>query len=413
MSNLFRTEVVNKKARAVDGNILLSTPLSLTITTFVFCIFVITSLTLAFQLTYSQKQTLAGNISISPDNVSISPSYEGTISTLNVKNGDRVDVGDVIAIVRQEKSTGTGENITLRTINTLRNNIQNIKGSFDAQRSELLVSTKQLNEEIELIQLKQESQRNTIALFERQLELEKKGFLRAKSSFTSNHISKQEFNQAEKALIIAERQLEKERALLIDFQQRTVDINSKLSQLTFNQKKLEFDTKSQISSINERIETLQFQYEQSLTASTKGTIQGLTKTKGEYIGNNQTLVTIAPDNSVIYVDLFAPTSLSSPVNVGDEVKVYVAAFPYQEYGFLTGSVALIDPQIIMPNNAQHQTSINTPSYRIRLTLSSLDTSQGHTLSLKSGMAVNSDLITKKQTVISWLLEPLKNIKEKY
>ncbi len=413
MSNLFREEVVNKNNRKVDGNIMLSIPIPLSVTTIIFIAFVIITLTLTFQLTYTQKQKLQGSVRISPDNVTVSPLYDGVLKELHVQNGNAVKRGDILAVVQQEKVSQSGDNVTLRSITSLQENIKNISGSYKAKEQEFSSNISKLNSEITLNSRKQNSQKKRVALAERQLDIEKASFSRAQKSFEAQHISEQDFNRAEQSLINAERQLEQERLSLVDLQQREVSMNAQLGQIGLSKVRLKYDTKTQISDIEERIASLEYQYEQSLIASTDGIIEGLTSTVGEKVINKQVLLTITPRDSVAYVDLFAPTSLSTSVSVGDEVKVYVAAYPYQEYGFLTAKVSLIDPYVFMPNNTEQNISISQPSYRIRLELLSMMTSQERKLTLRSGMAVNSDLITEKQTVISWVLEPLNNIKEKY
>lgn len=413
MSSLFRKEVLDKKRGNIEGNILLSVPLSLTLTVSGFIVFVLLAFFMAFNFEYAEKRTLTGQVRMSPDQAKVSSDQKGNISSLYVENKDKVSKGDVLALIRYEQTNEKGEDVSLKSIALLESSLSSSKQKNETDKKEVSLRIAALENEKTLTVDKIASQDRKLVLVNRQRWLESQSLNRFKKAYEAKSISKVDFDNYKKAFVRVEREVEQEKAAMIALKQRQYDIDSQIAQLTLQNEKLDLQIQKESRDIEERISNIRYGYESSLVAPISGSISGLIKFQGEVLLKNQTLLTLIPDNADLYVDLLSPSSLSSVISLGDEVKVYVSAYPYQENGFITANVSAINPSIIMPNDTNHNMQVREPSYLISLKLTNMTTSVGKELELRSGMAVSADVITRKQKVIDWIFKPLNNIKEKY
>ena len=129
---------------------------------------------------------------------------------------------------------------------------------------------------------------------------------------------------------------------------------------------------------------------------------------GDGVQPGQALLDIVPPGSVLQGRLLVPSAAMGFVEPGQEVRVYLDAFPYERHGAQSGRVRSV--------SATAQTQGDTPMGQLQVGAHyrvDVEFPNGFTLSptqakaLRPGMTVTADLVRDYGTLIDWIMEPLR------
>ncbi len=164
-----------------------------------------------------------------------------------------------------------------------------------------------------------------------------------------------------------------------------------------------------------------------LRAPVDGQVQSLSvNTLGGVVMPGQVIVTIVPDNMPLMIEAALSNEDAGFVHVGQHVDIKVDAFPYQQYGSLSGEVTWISPDAelrapagIDPATASKGMDMSAlplkGSLVYRLHIKPHSTAlmrNGLSHPVIAGMSVQADIVTDRRRVIDFLLGPIiKNLDE--
>jgi multidrug efflux pump subunit AcrA (membrane-fusion protein) len=144
-----------------------------------------------------------------------------------------------------------------------------------------------------------------------------------------------------------------------------------------------------------------------VVASTDGQVVAVNGRVGEAANPNAPLVSIAPKDSPLEAQILLPTRAAGFVSTGQNVRLMVDAFPFQQYGVIQGEIREISRTALKPGEMTAPIEFKEAVYRVNVTLSAdAITAYGISRPLQSGMTLKADVITDKRTFMSWLLDPL-------
>lgn len=115
----------------------------------------------------------------------------------------------------------------------------------------------------------------------------------------------------------------------------------------------------------------------------------------DLVQSGQTVATVVPDTDGAYkLTMYLSSADISETEIGQNVRLRFAAYPYQEYGELSGTVKSISTDV--------RSSDNGASYYVAEV--SIDDTMG--LEIISGMECEARVVTKQRKILYWLLEKL-------
>lgn len=155
-----------------------------------------------------------------------------------------------------------------------------------------------------------------------------------------------------------------------------------------------------------------------LKAPQAGIVKDLaTHTIGTVVSTGTVLLSIVPENEPLLAEVLIRNDDVGFVHPHQQVKIKLAAYPFQKYGLLDGQVLQIWPDASEPEspNAQGGRSSEAAAPPQSVTgfkaLVSLDrqtlTSDGESLTLVAGMQVVAEIREGRRTVLQYLLSPIK------
>ena len=159
---------------------------------------------------------------------------------------------------------------------------------------------------------------------------------------------------------------------------------------------------SELSQIDEQVKKLEDRFARTkLLAPMDGIVQGLVyKTIGGVIAPGAEVLKIVPQGGNLEAEMQIAASEVGYVKVGQTVRLKVATYDFLRYGTLSGKVSNISA-----------TSTTTPAgqttYQVKVLLHQLQLgNRPGVRPLQSGMVVNADIITDRQSIMRYLLRPV-------
>jgi HlyD family type I secretion membrane fusion protein len=141
-----------------------------------------------------------------------------------------------------------------------------------------------------------------------------------------------------------------------------------------------------------------------LRAPANGVILALNvRRSGVYTQPGQTIAEIAPQGQPLVISASLPSSEMGFVKVGLPVNVKLDAYPYQDYGIVSGRVSAISSDS-KPDQQLGQI------YRVEVALNrDYVNAKGQTFKFKPGQTAVAEIVTRRRRIADVLLDPLKKL----
>ena len=164
---------------------------------------------------------------------------------------------------------------------------------------------------------------------------------------------------------------------------------------------------TQINKRKEELTTVAGQLEQArqqkdgetIKAPVAGTIYKIKATKGP-VQSGEELLSILPEGEEMLLEVKVLNRDIGFINQGMKAKVKIATFPFQEFGVVEGEVLQISPNAIIDK----ELGLVFPT-RIKLSKHSLNV-RGQEVEFNPGMAANAEIVTRKKSVLTFIIEPI-------
>lgn len=126
---------------------------------------------------------------------------------------------------------------------------------------------------------------------------------------------------------------------------------------------------------------------------------------GEVVQTAQTIAEMTPNQAPLVLEVSLPNREAGFVKTGMPVKVKFDAFPYQNYGVISGKVISISP------DAKTDERLGV-FYRVEVSLDRDSvTANNQTWKLKAGQTASAEIVIRQRSIADILLDPLKQLQK--
>lgn len=141
-----------------------------------------------------------------------------------------------------------------------------------------------------------------------------------------------------------------------------------------------------------------------LQAPVDGIVSSLiVRNTGEVAQPTQTVAEIAPDHAPLILSAVLPTQEAGLVQKGMPVQIKLDAFPYQDYGIVSGKVLSISPDAIVD---QQLGSV----YEVEVTIDRHEMTQKQkAIRLRAGQTATAEIVTRERRIIDVILDPIRQL----
>lgn len=145
----------------------------------------------------------------------------------------------------------------------------------------------------------------------------------------------------------------------------------------------------------------------AIVAPTRGTVfKVMSHSIGQAVQPGQVIAQIVPQSDTFVVKARVSVQDISQVEVGHSAQLRISAYPYPDYGTLKGRVTEIAPDVATAGGGR--INLELPYYEVTITPErSYLTKRDHSYPLQAGMEARADIISRKETVLQFLLRKLR------
>ncbi|BAU07143.1 hemolysin D [Fischerella major NIES-592] len=158
--------------------------------------------------------------------------------------------------------------------------------------------------------------------------------------------------------------------------------------------------KEELTNVQGQLDQAQKQRQlETIEAPVSGTVYRVKATKGP-VQSGEELLSILPDGEELLLEVKVLNRDIGFIRQGMKAKVKMATFPFQEFGVVDGEVLQVSPNAIVDK----ELGLVFPT-RIKLAKHSLMV-RGQEVGFTPGMAANGEIVTRKKSVLTFILEPV-------
>lgn len=122
---------------------------------------------------------------------------------------------------------------------------------------------------------------------------------------------------------------------------------------------------------------------------------------GQVVAKGQALMTVVPADTPLVVEAKLPNKDMGFIRKGQRARIKLAAFPYQDYGILQGTVAMIE------KHSQEDEKLGSYYRVIIIPKQDWVIASGKRIHFTSGAALTAEIVIRKKSILNVILEPIK------
>jgi membrane fusion protein len=405
--NLFRHEAIEARRTRVEGEIVLTQPMRIRGSAYL--LFALLGAAAAWLMSgeYTRNESARGILVTDVPSAKVMALEAGQVTDLLVRDGDIVRAGQHLVSIRTEQPSESGGS------------------AVDASLAALETQHGIVSEQVKLAAVRAESERARVAAvrsglrqqrsdLSAQVALQKEVVASARETFQSvqsivdkGFISRVEVQRRKQAYLVAQQDLAR-------LEQQLNSLISEEGRASAEVARIEVDERGEIVSALSIGQTLaqqkaKLQRERAyiIRAPIAGRVTALQAAVGRTTEPSVPLMTIVPDRSDIYAEIYAPTRAIGFLKPGKEVRLLYDAFPYQRFGSYRGRITAISRIVLDPSELAVPVKVDEPVYRIRVIPDrQVVNAFGEAYPLQPGMSVTANIILDKGSFLDWLLTPV-------
>ena len=316
----------------------------------------------------------------------------GVIKTIDVKEGDSVSKGQVLATLERSRAQAAVDD-TAAKVAALRITVTRLEaevyGHALAFSSDLQAYKDYVRNQTALYNKRRTAIQEDVASLEKMLGLARQELaLNAKLEATGD-VSQADILRLRRTVADIEAQIANKRNKYFQDSQ---------AELTKAQEELN----TQEEQLRDRRQMLEHT---ELVAPTDGLVKNIFfTTVGGVLRPGETMMELVPTSSDLVVEAKVSTADIAYVLVGQSAKVKLDAYDYSIFGAMNGEVSYISPDTLEENTAQGK----KPYYRALVLIREAEFKSRNTenIDIRPGMTANIDIKARERTVFSYLTKPV-------
>lgn len=357
--------------------------------------------------TYTRTETAKGLLSTEAQTQRAVALRPGVLTDLKVTEGDLVERGQPLGIVRVDQDYASDRNATQESLVALSREqdllVQKIHDTSAGARSQIASLESAIgNSSVEVGYLQQQ-----IAIQHDIVESLRQIYMRVAPLANRGFVSRFE--------------LERRRNEFLNGEAAQARLSQQLSSLLsarFKQqaevKQIKAAQRSEINTARSSHETITVQMAKMSAEGTyvvrapiSGMVTAIQAAPGKTVDQTAPLLTIVPSQSPLYAEIYAPSRAIGFVRAGEEARLLYDAFPYAHFGSFKARIVSVSRTSINPAEMAGPLRFDEPMYRIIAVPERQEIeAYGKKMKLQPGMTLSATLILERHSFWEWLLEPL-------
>ena len=411
--SLFRLEALEAKSHNAFGNLRLGRSLPGWLITAV--VFSLAAALVAFGLygEASRKTRVVGLLLPTGGAINLTAPIGGRLQKVAVSEGQVVRAGDTLFVIDLDHQSGSGVTAAL-VASQLQTRAASLIDERRQRQTQATLRRDGLVERLRNIASERTKLDDEVALQARRKALAQTALAQQENLAAARFISNAHLRQAQEQLIDQDARfasLERQRLLL---KRDQLAVSAELAQL-------DGGLANELAGLDRASAALEQELAENagrrslvVAASLDGRVTASPLSAGQTVLAGQSLATLQAEGAELEAQLYAPSRAIGFVQVGQAAQLRLDAYPYQKFGLQHATVASVSESALAPNElppavqARYGSRLSGDAlYRITLRLARQSvTVYGKDEALKSGLAVEADIVQERRRIVEWMFEPI-------
>jgi len=407
LSDLFRKEVLDKQGQKLFGDVVLASPISHKAMTALLAVIIAGLVAFAIIGEYSRKERVTGYLTPDQGLIRLLPRQAGVIENIHVNIGETVEKGDKLFSIKIDTVSGNG----FDTAGTLLTQLESEKSELTRRRDlipkQFKLTKERLKGQISAAKAEAERLDTRILLQEKSVENEKVVFEKFEQLIAEEAASSLEASSQENRYLQASQTLESLRNEKQRYSDQASDLQAQYRLLPITEQQEISEITSRLSSLEQRVTQTQGRERYIITAPISGRLASVTAREGQVANPQRAVATLLPSDGKLEAELLVPSRAAGFVKEGQSVRLLYDAFPYQKFGFHSGTVSKVSRAVINATDLPITPNTQEPVFIITVQLERQDVDANNELYvLQSGMTLAADIILEDRKIWEWVFEPI-------
>lgn len=367
--------------------------------------------------TYARKARVNGVLVPHGGEINIAAPVIGRVAELRVKEGDAVQAGDVLLVLDTDRVTavaGSTEDMAAivgEKIEAKRSALANERSLRETQARlrQQANGDRMLALDAELRKLEDE-----LALARRRRDLAAQSVARYEELAKNNFVSPIQVQQQHEALLDQDSRLQALERTRLALQRDRATVAADQRQIVVQVATDLAAVDRELAGLGQEASENAARRSAAVVAPRAGVVTAVAIGAGQFVSVGQSLAAVMPAGAALEAHLYAPTRTVGFVVPGQAVLVRYAAYPYQKFGLYAGKVTAISQSAFAPSDLPPalqtlfgRQAVPEALYRVTVALDAQHVdAYGQRQPLKSGMALEADIVQDRRRIVEWMLEPL-------
>lgn len=359
---------------------------------------------------FARKDSVGGHLVPRAGWARVTASRNAVITRCNVANGEEVQAGDVLLELSSGHGDGGGVPVGQKLLIDIRERKRTLEARIDAARSEYehnrrdhKVQTRSLDDQEKRLTDELSSHRRRVAMANRRVVQARVLTQRGVLSESDVMALVDELESRKSVLASKGRELEQLRA------QRLARLNL-AGGADASWVAAQAVLADQLHALSMEETRIRLDLQATVLAPRSGMVSSLRVDAGDWIEIGDAILDIVPQDAELIARLFVASRAVGQVTEGQEVRVYLDAFPYERHGAQAGRVSRVSETTVglegrasdagwRHDQADFQIDVEFPD---GFTLAPADLQ-----SVRPGMSLTADIVHGYGTLLDWFLDPIR------
>jgi membrane fusion protein len=408
---LFRREAIEARKTKLYGEVLIATPIAFKAITAFLTAFIVSVLIFIAIASFARIERVQGAIVPSDGIVKVRSASRGILTDFKVDAGGHVEEGEIVGRIVSDPIATDADSERGARLRSVERKIVSVEARL-AQTAELHeVRMASVSRSIEDLEAQIERKSGLLELQQRMLVETRKAYRRAKRASGMKIIRKDDLTTQSVRMINAEKDMENLESEIASLRDELGRTRIRRREIRSENELTQLELKGERESLLGERAILTGETAFNVIAPTAGRVTAVLMSEGFNLDGSRPIFSILPEGSTLEAELYVPSRAIGFVEKGQEVRLLLDAFPYEEFGPQTGIVESITDSVVLPNDQEFLTSgpqqMSEPVYKVTVSLDSLSIeAHGRSFPIQQGMLLNANIILEERSILSWILEPV-------
>lgn len=401
---LFRNEVLEARRNRLTGELVLRPGRLAWPAVFIGAVIFLCVLLWSILFEIPRIETVPGVLEPTAPVAKLIAPQAGTVTRINIRDGEFVRRGTIIATVSTDRATGPNVSVGSASLRTIQAQEQINETRLRAEEQLAALDRTRLNQQLNTLR---ERERR----FRSQAEIQSRIVAAAASSLEDIR------PLAEKGLVTRDNLAQRSRNLL-EGQKELETLRSEISETGGEIERTLIDMarapsveqarRSELEAARQALSRTQAgivgaaQY--AIVAPIDGFVSAVQVSPGQAIRAGLSIATVIPKELTYRAELYIPSSAIGDVRRGQSVQLRIDSFPYQKFGYVRGSITNVSQAILTPEELAAPVRPAEPTYRVsaEIRVNGFSANEQH-FPFRPGMKLQGLVEVERRSVAAWLL----------